>query len=74
MRIPIQAQPVHRTSEVLAFPEGGIAPSGDGCPSGKWCCVGPNGQSTCMGCGSTPCFVSHAALCHSNNMAPANNC
>ena len=73
MRIPMQAEPVHRTSEVL-FPEGGIAPSGDGCRSGYYCCVDVTGTKRCVDCGTTPCALPALTVCGWAGLLPASGC
>ena len=56
MNIPIQSQPVTRTSTafVSMSAQGGVLPSGN-CASNYWCCTGVNGAGP-------SCYPCHNAL------------
>jgi hypothetical protein len=68
MDIPIQAQPVIRTSFAPHRANGdrGVYPSGD-CTSGFWCCgFGDSCEGAkCYSCGTDVCVVHHEEMCNS---------
>ncbi|MEA2766812.1 MAG: hypothetical protein QOK07_3216 [Gemmatimonadaceae bacterium] len=76
MNLPIQASPVNRstTTAMRAYAAHGVTASGDGCPTGYWCCSNYNGFNTCLPCGTSPCLLGQTTVCQASGLHPYDGC